>query len=96
MPNELKLKYAEIRKLYDYCVKIGINAKMIDLYDGYMIVFPNASDFVQHEYSYGSDHGCVEPLIGCRFDCTAVPLKKAKALVRYRKNRLNRRTTDEH
>ena len=89
--TELKPKYAEIQELYDYCIKIGINARIHTLYDGYILVFPNASDFVQHQYSYGSRVGCVEPLILSRLDCTAVSLKQAKALVKYHKDRLNRR-----
>lgn len=88
--TELKPKYAEIQKLFDYCIKIGINAEIVKLYDGYIIVFPNASDFIQHQYSYGGDVGCVEPLIGCGLDCTAVSLKRAKALVKYYKERLNK------
>ena len=93
--TELKPKYAEIKKLFDYCIKIGINAEIVKLYDGYIIVFPNASDFIQHQYSYGGEIGYVEPLIGCRLDCTAISLKQAKALVRYHKDQLNRRADNE-
>lgn len=88
--TELKPNYTEIQKLFDYCIKIGINAKIAKIYDGYIIVFPNASDVVQHQYSYGSERGYVEPLIGCGLDCTAVTLKQAKALVKYHKERLNK------
>ena len=92
---ELKPKYTEIQKLFDYCIKIGINAKLETLYDGYAIRFTNCYDFVQHNWSYGSSVGCVEPAIGCRLDYTAVKLKNAKALVRYHKDRLNKEDTDE-
>lgn len=88
--TELKPKYAEIQKLYDYCIKIGINAKIINLYDGYKISFPNGDNFVQHQYSYASDFGYVEPAICCKRDYTPVSLKQAKALVRYHKDRLNK------
>jgi hypothetical protein len=87
---ELNPNYTAIQKLFDYCIKIGINAKLERLYDGYAIIFPNGGDFVQHYCSYGCNVGCVEPAIGCRLDYTAVELKNAKALVRYHKNRLNK------
>ncbi len=76
-------KYSEIWRLKDWCEKLRIPHRMEDLYDGYALRFLNASqgDFIQHEYSYGSTHGCVEPAIGCRQDYTAVTLKKAKWLV---------------
>lgn len=82
--------YKEIKELYNYCIKIGISAKFEHLHDGYKICFPNGGDCIQHSCSYGNDVGCVEPAIGCKWDYTAVPLKKAKALVRYRKERLNK------
>lgn len=88
--TELKPKYAEIQELYDYCIKLGINAEIKTMFDGYAIYFPNGGDFIQHNGSYGHDCGCVEPCIGCRLDYTAVPLKNAKSLVRYRKDRLNK------
>lgn len=88
--TELKPKYEEIQKLYSYCIKIGVAAEMTPLFDGYQICFPNGADFIQHGGSYGHDSGCVEPAIGCKWDYTAVPLKKAKALVRYHKDRLNK------
>lgn len=88
--TELKPKYEEIQRLFAYCIKVGIAVKMIRLFDGYKICFPNGADFIQHEGSYGCDSGCVEPAIGCRMDYTAVPLKNAKALVRYHKDRLNK------
>ena len=89
------MKYTEIQKLYDYCIKIGIDAKLEKYWDGYAIRFPNGGDFVQHEHSYGSHVGCVEPAISCRLDYTAVTLDRAKALVRYHKDRLNKEAADE-
>lgn len=94
--TELKPKHSEIRELYDYCITIGINAELKPMYDGYAIRFVNGGDFVQHFVSYGHDIGCVEPAIGCRLDYTAVPLKNAKALVKYHKERLNRRVDNEN
>lgn len=91
----MEQKYAEIQELFNYCIKIGINARITPLFDGYAIRFPNGDDFIQHSGSYGHDFGCVEPAICCRRDYTAVPLKKAKALVRYHKERLNRRPDNE-
>lgn len=88
--TELKPKYAEIQELYDYCIRIGINAKLEPSFDGYAIRFADGGDFVQHYGSYGCNVGCVEPAIGCRLDYTAVPLKNAKALVKYHKERLNK------
>jgi hypothetical protein len=92
---ELKPKYAEIRKLYRYCLTIGINAELEPMFDGYAIRFVSGGDFIQHLGSYGHDIGCVEPAIGCRLDYTAVPLKNAKALVKHHKERLNRRSDNE-
>jgi hypothetical protein len=60
------------------------------LFDGYAIRFNSGGDFVQHQYSYGSSVGCVEPAIGSRLDYTAVPLKNAIALVRRHKDKLNK------
>ena len=91
---EKKIEYNEIKELYKYCVKIGINAVLETLYDGYAIRFPNGGDFIQHQYSYGGDLGCVEPAIGCRADYTAVSLRNAKALVKRHKDKLNRLKED--
>lgn len=91
---EKKIEYNEIKELYKYCVKIGINAVLETLYDGHAIRFPNGGDFVQHQYSYGSDLGYVEPAIGSRADYTAVSLKNAKALVKRHKDKLNRPKED--
>ena len=93
--TELKPKYGEIKELYDYCIEIGVNAELETIFDGYAIRFGENGDFVQHYGSYGCNVGCVEPAIGCRLDYTAVPLKNAKALVRYHKERLNRRSDNE-
>lgn len=89
----VKPKYAEIQKLYEYCIKIGIDAELVGLYDGYCIVFPNGSDFIQHMGSYQNDF-CVEPCIGCRCDYKPCLLDEAKRLVKYHKEKLNRRTDD--
>ena len=93
-PGE-KVKYSEIQKLYEYCIKIGINANIVKLYDGYCIIFPSGGDIVQHR---GSDKNefCVEPAIGCRCDYKPCLLDEAKRLVKYHKERLNRRVNDEH
>lgn len=93
--TESNTKYKEIQKLYEFCVKIGVAAEIQQMYDGFHLGFPNGDDFVQHKYSYGSNCGCVEPAIGCRKDYTAVSLNAAKSLVKYHKERLNRRATDE-
>lgn len=81
--------YEEIKLLHLYCLKQGIDAKLDFLYDGYKITFPNGGDFVQHQFSYGSDAGFVEPAIGCRADYNAVSLENAKRLIRRHKERLN-------
>lgn len=65
-----------------------IPAKLEPMFDGFAIRFPNGGDFIQHRGSYGCDGGCVEPAIECKLDYTAVPLKNAKALVKYHKERL--------
>ena len=82
--------YDEIKALYEYCKKIGVQAVLSSLYDGYKITFKNGGDFVQHSYSYWSDIGCVEPAIHSKIDYTAVPLKRAKLLVKRHKERLNK------
>lgn len=83
--------YEEINELYRYCLDNNIDANIEPLYDGAKISFPNGGDFVQHWGSYRSEHGCVEPAIGCKLDYTAVPLGQAKKLVRRYKRKLNRR-----
>lgn len=87
----LNPKYTEIQELFKYCVKLGIDARLERFFDGYAIRFPNGDDFEQHEGSCGSSFGYVEPAISCRRDYTPVSLIMAKALVRYNKDRLNRR-----
>lgn len=88
--TELKpCPYMEILALYEYCKKIGINAILESFFDGYVIRFPNGSDFIQHGWSYGSKNGCVEPAIGSKLDYTAVPLDNAKRLVYRHKEKLN-------
>lgn len=93
--TELKPKYAEIQKLYHYCISLGIKAKLEELFDGYKICFPDGSDFIQHQYSYGGEYGFVEPAIRSRLDYSEISLDQAKALVRYHKERLNRRADNE-
>ena len=84
----IKVKYKEILELYGYCKKLSIPATLESLFDGFAIRFSNGGDFIQHRGSYGCDSGCVEPAIHCRLDYSAVPLKTAKALVKYHKERL--------
>lgn len=76
-------KYAEIWRLKDWCERLGIPHIMQGLFDGYKLCFydKRRGDFVQHEYSYGAEQGCVEPAIGSRCDYSAVSLRKAKWLV---------------
>lgn len=85
----MKKEYKEIIELYNYCRKIGIEAKLETCWDGYAIRFPSGDDFVQHAHSYGSEFGCVEPAIRSRSDYSPVTLKKAKSLVRYHRIKLN-------
>lgn len=73
--------YNEIEELYEYCKGLKIPCKLESLYDGYKLVLPNETDFVQHCFSWGSAHGRVEPAIGCDFDYTACTLSVAKKLV---------------
>lgn len=84
-------KYTEILELHEYCLKTGVEARLEPCWDGYAIRFNNGGDFVQHDGSYGCLSGCVEPAIGCRLDYSAVDLKQAKALVKYHKDRLNKK-----
>jgi hypothetical protein len=89
--KELKPKYTQIQKLYRYCLHLGIKAELKEIFDGYKICFPNGNDFVQHQHSYGAYVGYVEPAICCRLDYCPVSLKQAKDLVRYHKDRLNKK-----
>jgi hypothetical protein len=86
--------YKEIHMLYFYCLKHGIKAELVEFIDGYAIRFPNGGDVVQHRFSYGSCDGCVEPAIGSRLDYCAVPLEKAKRLIKRNKERLNKEKED--
>ena len=83
--------YEEIQELHKYCLEIGIEATLQPLFDGYKICFKSGGDIVQHKYSYRSDEGYVEPAIGSRADYMGIPLKNAKALVKYHKKRLNKK-----
>lgn len=82
-------KYIEIIKLYGYCQKIGVQADISPMFNGFCIRFKNGGDVIQHDGSYGRDCGCVEPAIGSRLDYTGIPLKNAKALIRRYKDKLN-------
>lgn len=84
-------KYTAILDLHEYCLKIGVEARLEPCWEGYAIRFNSGGDFVQHGFSYGGDIGCVEPQIGCRADYHPVSLKNAKALVRRYKDRLNKK-----
>ena len=64
--------YKEILELFEYCKEIGLNARLERLFDGHVIRFDGYGDIIQHEYSYGSKNGCVEPAIGSELDYTAV------------------------
>ena len=84
-------KYPEILELRAFCIENGIKCRLTHLYDGYKISFPDGNDFVQHEFSYGSDEGFVEPAIGDKdFDFSAVGLDLAKSLVLKYRERLQR------
>ena len=84
--------FIEILSLHEFCREKGIHAEIVSLFDGFKLSFPNSddfSDFVQHSYSYGATHGCVEPAIGCADDYTAVPLEDAKKLVLEHRQKLD-------
>lgn len=83
--------YKEIVELFEYCKEIGLEARLETLFDGGVIRFDGYGDIIQHEYSYGSKDGCVEPAIGSELDYTAVSLEKAKELVREYKEKQNGR-----
>ncbi len=83
--------YTEIKKLYEYCIGLGIKCELTTLWDGYKIIF-EGGDVVQHKYSNDGDKGCVEFAIGCRKDYYGVSLKSAKAIVKRRKDKLSVRT----
>lgn len=77
-------KYTEIRDLYLYCASIGYTKlKYQSLLGGHQIIFPNGTDVVQHDGSYGRNEGCVE-FAGLHddIDYTAVPLEDAKHYVK--------------
>ena len=82
--------YKEIFELFHYCRRIGVEAKLKGIMDGYAIRFNNGADFVQHQFSYGSKNGCVEPAgVDDRYDYTAVKLDIAKKLVCKNYKKLN-------
>lgn len=79
--------YEEIKELYKYCCKIGINCKFMPMFDGYTIRFKDG-DVIQHALSYGGEVGCVEFAIGCDDDYTACTLNDAKSIVDKYKDKL--------
>lgn len=88
-------QYNEILELFEYCKSIGIDATIERLFDGYIIRLSRYGDFIQHQFSYGCQNGCVEPAIGSKLDYTAVPLEKAKELAREFKEKQNGRAKNE-
>lgn len=86
----LNTKYTEIKALFRYCRKTGIDCAIMPFKDGYKIVFPNGGDVVQHSGSYGADNGCVEFAIGSRADYKATALRNAKQIARRNKDRLSK------
>ena len=81
--------YEEIKRLREYCDKIGIYTLLLNHGDGYILRFVKG-DAVQHRYSYGCDDGCVEfGYTGSRIDYKATTLKNAKAFVKRNKDYLN-------
>lgn len=72
--------FSEILELYDWCVGHSIPCSLTRLWSGYKIEFPDHSDFVQHEGSYGSKIGCVEPA-GFSISYAAVSIDTAKELI---------------
>lgn len=94
--NAEAIKYREILKLRKFCESHGVETRLERVFDGYVLRFNNGADFIQHQYSYGSDVGCVEPGgISRKLNYTAVTLEQAKSLVRTHKDKLNKRGTDD-
>lgn len=81
-------KYYEIWALWAFCKRKDVPAEIVPLFDGWKLVFPNGDDFVQHEYSYMSIRGDLEPAIGCEDDYSPVCLDDARALVMKHRQRL--------
>lgn len=81
-------KYYEIWALWAYCKRHDIPAEMEPLFDGWKLAFPSGGDFVQHEFSYMSIRGDLEPAIGCEDDYSPVCLDDARALVLKHRQRL--------
>lgn len=82
--------YKEIFELFHFCKHIGLEVKLEGIWDGYIIRFKNGADFVQHQFSYGSKSGCVEPArVEDEYDFTAVKLDVAKKLVCENYKKLN-------
>lgn len=72
--------YKEILELYRWCVDSHIRCELTTIYDGYKIGFADGSDFVQHEGSYYSRYGYVEPA-GFEKSYEPVTLEEAKILI---------------
>lgn len=54
-------KYHEIQLLAMYWHNgLKSECELVRMYDGYQLRFPNGADVIQHQYSYGSQEGCVE------------------------------------
>ncbi len=87
-PGKARRKYAEILKLYRYCVEVGMDARLERLHDGWAVRFPNGGDFAQHAGTYGTNDGFVEPAIGCEADYSPVSLREAEKLIRENRERL--------
>lgn len=81
-------RYEEIKRLHQYCNKIGLPAILKPEFDGYVLYFPNGGEFNQHKGSIGHDYNCVEPSIGCKTDFKAVSFEIAKILIDAHKDRL--------
>lgn len=74
--------YNEIKELYEYCKRLKIPCKLEPIFDGHKLVLSNGGDFVQHNFSFGSAHGRIEPAISYDLDYTACTLSMAKWLVK--------------
>lgn len=73
--------YTEILELYNWCIGHSIPCRIDSCWNGYKITFPDGSDFVQHEGSYGSSRGCVEPA-GFSLSYEPVTIEEAKELLK--------------
>lgn len=54
-------KYHEIQLLAMFWHnELKSECTLVRMYDGYQLRFPSGADVIQHQYSYGSQEGCVE------------------------------------